>query len=93
MQSIILLIDLLLELYTWALIISVIMTWLVQFKVINTTNRLVYAVGDFLYRITEPVLRHIRRFLPALGGMDLSPLLLLLGIFLLRNLLREYGPL
>ena len=93
MQSIFLLIDLLLELYTWALIISVILTWLVQFNVINTSNRLVYMVGDFLYRITEPFLRPIRRYVPNFGGIDLSPLILLLAIFLLRNLLREYGPL
>jgi YggT family protein len=92
MQSIFMLVDLVLELYTWALIISIIMTWLVQFKVINTSNRLVYAVGDFLYRITEPLLAPIRRFLPSLGGMDLSPLVLMLAIFLLRSLLREYGP-
>jgi YggT family protein len=92
MQSILLLIDLVLDLYTWVLIISVILTWLVQFNVINTSNRFVYAVGDFLYRITEPALRPIRRFVPSVGGMDLSPLVLLLGIFLLRNLLREYGP-
>ena len=93
MQSIFLLIDVVLNLYTWALIISVILTWLVQFNVINTSNQFVYMVGDFLYRITEPALRHIRRVVPAVGGLDLSPLILLLGIFLLRSLLREYGPL
>ncbi len=92
MQSIFHLIDLLLELYTWALVISIVMTWLVQFNVINTSNRLVYSVGDFLYRITEPALRPIRRYVPSFGGIDLSPLILLLAIFLLRNLLREYGP-
>lgn len=90
MLSIVKLVDVVLELYTWALIISVIMTWLVQFNVINTSNRLVYSVGDFLYRITEPALRPIRRFVPMLGGMDLSPLILLLVIFLIRNLMYEY---
>jgi YggT family protein len=92
MQSILQLILVLLQLYSWALIISIVLTWLVQFNVVNTSNRLVYAVGDFLYRITEPLLAPIRRFLPSLGGMDLSPLVLLLAIFLLRNLLVEYWP-
>jgi YggT family protein len=92
MQSILQLILVLLQLYSWALIISIVLTWLVQFNVVNTSNRLVYAVGDFLYRITEPLLAPIRRFLPSVGGMDLSPMVLLLAIFLLRNLLIEYWP-
>jgi len=91
MQSLILLIDTVLSLYMWALIISAVLSWLVTFNVVNTSNRLVYTVGDFLHRITEPALRPIRRVIPAISGIDLSPLVLILGIILLRNLLREYA--
>jgi YggT family protein len=73
----------------WALIISAILSWLVAFNVINTTNRFVYQAGDFLYRITEPALRPIRNFIPNMGGVDISPVILILIIFFVRNLLRE----
>ena len=65
-------------LYMWAVIISIVLTWLVQFNVINTSNRLVYQIGDFLYRITDPALRPIRRVIPSVGGIDLSPLIVIL---------------
>ena len=65
------------------------LSWLVAFNVINTSNRLVYSIGDFLYRVTEPVLSPIRRVLPNLGGIDISPVILILLIYFLRNLLRE----
>jgi len=90
MQSFLALIDIILELYVWILIIWVIISWLVAFDVINTRNRAVYLVSDFLYRITEPALRPIRRVVPDLGGIDISPVVLLLGIWFLRSLLREY---
>src|SRR3546814_10873571 len=69
-----------LQLYIWVLIISAILRWLVAFNVVNTSNRVVYLVGDVLYRLTEPALRPIRRFIPYLGGIDISPVVLLLGI-------------
>ncbi len=75
------------DLYVWLVIISAIMSWLVAFKVINTSNRAVYMIGDFLYRITEPALRPIRRVLPNLGGMDVSPIVLILGLFFLNRIL------
>ena len=75
------------DLYVWLVIISAIMSWLVAFKVINTSNRAVYMIGDFLYRITEPALRPIRRVLPNLGGMDVSPIVLILGLFFLNRML------
>lgn len=90
MQSLIILIDMVLNLYMWLLIASAILSWLVAFNVINTRNRFIYAVGDFLYRITEPVLRPIRRVLPSFGGIDLSPVVLILLLIFLRNLLWEY---
>jgi len=76
-----------LNLYVWLIIIQAVMSWLIAFGVINTRNRFVYMVGDFLYRITEPLLRPIRNFLPDLGGIDLSPVVLLLGIVFLQNVL------
>ena len=91
MQSLFMLIDTILGLYVWILIASAILSWLVAFNVVNTRNRAVYVIGDFLYRVTEPVLAPIRRILPNLGGLDLSPIIVILVIFFLRNLMREYG--
>ncbi|WP_291297825.1 YggT family protein [Elioraea sp.] len=78
MYAVIWLIDTALNLYIWALIISAILSILVSFGILDTRNRLVWAVGDFFERLTEPALRPIRQFLPNLGGIDLSPLVLIL---------------
>lgn len=75
------------ELYIWILIAGAILSWLVAFNVVNTRNRFVQMAGDFLYRITEPALRPIRRILPSLGGIDLSPLVLILGLLFLQQVL------
>jgi len=75
------------DLYIWVLIISAVMSWLVAFGVINTNNRFVYTVMDVLWRLTEPVLRPIRRMLPNLGGIDISPVILILLLYFVRNLL------
>ena len=90
MQSLFVLIDTIIGLYMWCLIIWVVMSWLIAFKVVNTYNRFVYLVNDFLFRITEPALRPIRRFMPNLGGIDISPVILILVLVFGRNLLREY---
>ena len=79
-----------LRIYTWLVIAMVIMSWLVAFGVINTRNDFVNMVYDFLHRMTEPVLRRIRRFMPDLGGIDLSPIILLLGIFFLQQVIIRY---
>jgi YggT family protein len=83
------------ELYMWAVIIGVVLSWLVAFNVVNTSNRFVYMVGDFIYRITEPLQGPLRRMLPNLGGLDLSPMVLILGLIFLRgvisNLLYRVG--
>ncbi|HMA14635.1 MAG TPA: YggT family protein [Kiloniellaceae bacterium] len=76
-----------LGLYMWAIILSAILSWLVHFGVINTRNQFVSMIGDFLWRITEPALRPIRRFMPNLGGIDVSPIILILLIYFLRDLL------
>ena len=92
MQSIMILIDTILSLYTWILIAMVVFSWLFAFNVINPRNQFVSMIGDFLHKATEPVLRPIRRLLPAMGGIDLSPIVVFLAIMLIRNLMREYGP-
>ncbi|MDG4720586.1 MULTISPECIES: YggT family protein [Thalassospira] len=78
MLAIFWLIDTVVGIYIFMLIASAILSWLVAFNVINTSNRFVYMVGDFLYRVTEPVLRPIRRIMPDLGGIDISPIILIL---------------
>jgi YggT family protein len=81
------LIDTVLELYMWIVIASVVLSWLVAFNVINTSNRFVYQIGDFLNRATEPALRPIRSILPNLGGIDISPVVLILLLVFVRRLL------
>lgn len=76
-----------LDLFKWAVILSVILSWLVAFNVINTHNQFVSMVGEFLWRLTEPVLRPIRNIIPSIGGMDLSPIVLILAIFLIQDIL------
>ncbi|SLN12369.1 YggT family protein [Oceanibacterium hippocampi] len=84
------LVDTIITIYIWMLIGSAILSWLVAFNVVNTQNRIVYVIGDFLYRVTEPVLRPIRGILPNLGGIDISPIILILGLIFVRNLMFEY---
>ncbi len=79
------LIDTLINLYIWILIASAVLSWLVAFNVVNTRNPIVASVGEFLYRITEPALRPIRNLLPNLGGIDVSPVILILGLLFLRQ--------
>ena len=90
MISFAILVDKVIDIYTWIVIASAIMSWLVAFGVVNTRNQIIRFVVDFLYRVTEPVLRPIRRVLPNLGGIDISPVILLLALFFLRSLLAEY---
>jgi YggT family protein len=78
-----------LNFYIWVLIVSAVLSWLVAFNVINTHNRFVQMIGDFLFRITEPVLRPIRRVLPTMGGLDLSPLVLIFIIMFLESFIRH----
>lgn len=87
MTAILWLIDQLIGLYMMVVIGQVILSWLVSFSVVNTQNRFVYMIGDFLHRATEPALKRIRRFMPNLGGLDLSPVILILGLIFLRQLL------
>jgi YggT family protein len=81
------LVDTVLELYIWIVIASVILSWLVAFNVINTRSSFINQVGGFLYKVTEPALRPIRRMLPTLGGIDISPMILILLLIFTRRLL------
>jgi YggT family protein len=90
MRAVLDVILLVLQLYVWLLIASAILSWLVAFNVVNTRNQLVAVVGDFLYRITEPVLRPIRSFMPNLGGIDVSPVILILIIFFIQSVIVRY---
>jgi YggT family protein len=76
------------DIYWWIIIISAVMSWLIAFNVINTYSRPVAMIGDFLYRATEPALRPIRHFLPNLGGLDISPIVLLLILWFVESELR-----
>jgi YggT family protein len=83
-----------LDLYWWILIASAIFSWLYAFNVVNPRNQFVGAVGNFLFRITEPVLAPVRRLLPDFGGIDISPIIVLLLIFFIRQfLLTTVAPL
>ncbi len=87
MVSLLMIIHMILGFYMTLVLVSVILDWLRVFNVINTRNRFVAGVGDFLFRITEPALRPIRRVVPVIGGIDLAPLALYFGIMFLRMLI------
>lgn len=81
------LVDTIITIYIWLLIGSAVLSWLIAFNVVNTRNPIVHSIGDFLYRITEPLLRPIRNMLPNLGGIDVSPVILIIGLLFLRQLI------
>ncbi len=92
MQSLLILITQVIQLYIWVVIIGAVLSWLIAFNVINTQNRFVYTVVDIIYRVTEPALAPLRRILPDLGGIDISPVVLLLLLYFVQNLIWElYG--
>jgi YggT family protein len=90
MRSILYVILLVLDIYIWLLIAAAILSWLVAFNVVNARNQFVSMVGDFLYRITEPVLRPIRNIMPNLGGIDVSPVIVILLIILIKDIIVRY---
>jgi YggT family protein len=90
MRALIDVILLVLQLYIYLLIAAAVLSWLIAFNVVNTRNQFVAMVGDFLYRITEPLLRPIRNMMPNLGGIDISPVILILIIILIENIIIYY---
>ena len=87
MRALLWLIDTLIDIYIWLLIAQAVLSWLLAFGVVNRHNRAVAVIGDFLYRVTEPALRPLRAFLPSFGGIDISPVVLILILMFLRRLL------
>ena len=90
MNSLIILISQITELFIWLLIIQAIMSWLINFGIINTQSNFVNMIGRFLYKVTEPFLRPIRKILPEFSGVDISPVILIMLLIFFRNLLFEY---
>ena len=90
MNSMISLIATIIQIYIYVLVASAVLSWLIAFNVVNMRNQFVAMLAEALWRLTEPVLRPIRRFLPTLGGLDLSPVVLILLLIFVQNLLYEY---
>ena len=89
MKSIFFLVDSVINIYIWLIIINAILSWLVAFNVLNTQNRFVFAVLNATHQLTDPVLNKIRRFIPNLGSIDISPVVLILLLIFIRNLFFE----
>ena len=89
MKSIFILLDSIITIYLWIIIINAILSWLVAFNILNTQNRFVFAILDATYKMTDPVLNKIRRFIPIFGSIDVSPVILILLLMFLRNLIFE----
>ena len=79
-----------LKLYSYVVIANVIISWLIAFNILNTNNRFVYSLLEFTYRLTDPILNRIRRFLPNLGSLDISPIVLLLLIWFIEMCMKLY---
>ena len=89
MKSIFILLDNIITIYLWIIIINAILSWLVAFNVLNTQNKFVFSVLDVTYKLTDPALNKIRRFIPTFGSIDISPVILILLLIFLRNLIFE----
>ena len=89
MKSIFILLDSVITIYLWIIIINAMLSWLVAFNILNTQNRFVFSVLDVTYKLTDPVLNKIRRFIPNFGSIDISPVILILALMFLRNLVFE----
>ena len=79
-----------LKLYSYVVIVNVVISWLVAFNILNTQNRFVYSILELSYRVTDPILNKIRRFLPNLGSLDISPIILLLLIWFIEMCMKLY---
>jgi len=89
MKSIFILFDSIITIYLWIIIINAILSWLVAFNILNTQNRFVFSVLDVTYKLTDPALNKIRRFIPTFGSIDISPVVLILILIFLRNVIFE----
>ena len=89
MKSIFILLDSIITIYLWIIIINAVLSWLVAFNILNTQNRFVFSVLDATYKMTDPALNRIRRFIPTFGSIDISPVILILLLMFLRNVVFE----
>ena len=89
MKSLFILLDSIITIYLWIIIINALLSWLVAFNVLNTQNRFVFSVLDATYKLTDPALNKIRRFIPTFGSIDISPVVLILILIFLRNVIFE----
>ena len=89
MKSIFILLDSIITIYLWIIIINAVLSWLVAFNVLNTQNRFVFSILDTTYKLTDPALSKIRRFIPMFGSIDISPVILILFLMFLRNIIFE----
>tara|TARA_B100001123_G_C14676141_1_gene775503 strand:- start:184 stop:474 length:291 start_codon:yes stop_codon:yes gene_type:complete len=89
MKSLFILLDSIITIYLWIIIINAILSWLVAFNILNTQNRFVFSILDATYKLTDPALNKIRRFLPTFGSIDISPVILILLLMFLRNIIFE----
>ena len=89
MKSIFILLDSIITIYLWIIIINALLSWLVAFNILNTQNRFVFSVLEATYKLTDPALNKIRRFIPTFGSIDISPVVLILILMFLRNLIFE----
>ena len=92
MNSLLGLIIQIINLYQFLLLVYIITTWLVNFNIINTSNKFVYSIMGILYRLCEPSLNIVRRYIPNFGNLDISPVIVYLGLWFLKNLIIEYWP-
>ena len=89
MKSIFILLDSMITIYLWIIIINAILSWLVAFNILNTQNKFVFSILDTTYKLTDPALSKIRRFIPMFGSIDISPVILILILMFLRNIIFE----
>jgi len=89
MKSIFVLLDSIITIYLWIIITNAILSWLVAFNILNTQNRFVFSILDTTYKMTDPALNKIRRFIPTFGSIDISPVILILFLMFLRNIIFE----
>ena len=89
MKSIFILLDSIITIYLWIIIVNAVLSWLVAFNILNTQNRFVFSVLDATYKMTDPALNRIRRFIPTFGSIDVSPVILILLLMFLRNIVFE----
>ena len=92
MNSLLALVIQIINLYQFVLLVYIVATWLINFNIINTSNKFIYSLMEVMYRLCEPSLNIVRRFIPSFGNIDISPIIVYLGLWFIKNLLIEYWP-